>query len=302
MNKIETFIETLRSHKKCFTYEFSSPASFSLEALFETIKKENLPAKIDAFVCTDSPLAKLKHNAILASLKLQNTFEIPSITTMSMRDRNTLALQSELIGMNSLDLRLILALTGDPIRHGNQPQAKGIFEGNSNVLLKTICQLNTAKDINNNPIQGDFKPFYPFSVLNSYSNKKQNLYKKMQEKIQNGALAIFTQPIYDLEIAEELLQWSNQINQECNTHCVLIFGFFPITSYKTALFLHNKLPGVFVPQGYLESMEKASQKGMEFEIGLQKSQELFNHLCKIHNKIHLMSANKADIIGKILNG
>ena len=82
----------------------------------------------------------------------------------------------------------------------------------------------------------------------------------------------------------------------------LIFGFFPITSYKTALFLHNKLPGVFIPQSWLETMEKASHNNTELEIGLEKSQRLFENLCKIQAKIHLMSSNKVDIIGKILNG
>ena len=124
----------------------------------------------------------------------------------------------------------------------------------------------------------------------------------MQEKIQNGASAIITQPIYDLDIAQELLQWCDKINQESSTNCTLIFGFFPITSYKTALFLHNKLPGVFIPQSWLETMEKASHNNTELEIGLEKSQRLFENLCKIQAKIHLMSSNKVDIIGKILNG
>ena len=301
MNKIENFIQILKSNEKCFTYEFSAPPSFSLDTFFDALQQENLVSKIHAFICTDSHLAKLKHNAILASLKLQNAFNLPSITTISMRDRNTLAIQSELIGMNSLDLRLILALTGDPIRHGNQPQAKGVFEGNSLLLLKIIQQLNQAKDINNHPIQGDFKPFYAFSVLNSYSNKKENLYKKMQEKIQNGASAIITQPIYDVDIAQELLQWCDKINQESSTNCTLIFGFFPITSYKTALFLHNKLPGVFIPQSWLETMEKASHNNTELEIGLEKSQRLFENLCNNQAKIHLMSSNKVDIIVNILN-
>ena len=136
----------------------------------------------------------------------------------------------------------------------------------------------------------------------TYLNKKENLYKKMQEKIQNGASAIITQRIYDLDIAQELLQWCDKINQESSTNCTLIFGFFPITSYKTALFLHNKLPGVFIPQSWLETMEKASHNNTELEIGLEKSQRLFENLCKIQAKIHLMSSNKVDIIGKILNG
>lgn len=297
---IESFIHKLIHQKKCFTYEFSAPASFDLNPLFNQLQNKNFTNNLDAFVCTDSPLGRLKHSAILASLKLQNTFKIPSITTISMRDKNTLALQSDLLGMNSLDLRLVLALTGDPLRLGNQPQAKGVFEGNSLLLLKIINALNCQKDINGENLDGDSKPIYPFCVLNSYAVKKENLYRKMQEKIQNGAQAIFTQPIYDLNIAQELLQWCEYINTQYQTKCVLVLGFFPIFSYKTALFLHHKLPGVFIPQDWLLEMQQASLKGVEFQVGLEKNKTLFTELYKLHQKFHFMSANKPDLIEKII--
>ncbi len=298
--QIESFINKLTTENQCFTYEFSAPNSFDLEPFFDKLQRGHLLDKLDAFVCTDSPLGKLKHSATLASLKLQNTFGIPSITTISMRDKNTLALQSELLGMNSLDLRLILALTGDPLRLGNQPQAKGVFEGNSLLLLTIIYALKQQKDINGEILKGNSKPIYPFCVLNSYANKKENLYNKMQEKIQNGAQALFTQPIYDLKIAQELLEWCEQINAQCQTKCVLIFGFFPIFSYKTALFLHHKLPGVFVPENWLETMKQASEKGTEMQVGLEKNQILFSTLYQLHKKFHLMSANKPDLIEQII--
>ncbi|TLD85020.1 methylenetetrahydrofolate reductase [Helicobacter sp. MIT 11-5569] len=297
---IESFMQKLQNGAKCYTYEFSAPASFNLDVLFETLKQQKFLQNIDAFVCTDSPLGKLKHSAVLASLKLQNAFKIPSIATISMRDKNTLALQSELIGMNSLDLRLVLALTGDPLRLGNQPQAKGVFEGSSALLLKIICALNASKDINGGNLQGESKSIYPFCVLNSYAKNKENLYRKMCEKIQNGALAIFTQPIYDINIAEELLEWCAKINAQYNKKCVLMFGFFPITSYKTAFFLHHKLPGVFVPKDWLIALENASKEGNEEQIGLQKSQALFKDLSALQQRFHFMSANKPDVIKKIL--
>ena len=297
---IENFINILKSTDKCFTYEFSTPCSFSLESYFSLFTPELLK-HLDAFVCTDSPLAKLKHNASLASLKLQNTFNIPSITTMSMRDKNTLALQSEIIGMNSLDLRLILSLTGDSPKLGNQPQCKGVFEGNSTLLLKLIASLNRKQDINSQNIHGEHKTIYGFSVLNSYSNKKESLYKKMKQKIMHGAQAIFTQPVYDLQIAKELVAWNEEINKTYNTNAILMLGFFPITSYKTALFLHNKLPGVHVPTYWLESLKKAQDDNNEEIVGLQKSKNLFESIKAFHPKIHLMSANKPQLIQSILN-
>lgn len=299
-NKIESFIDKLQNGEKCYTYEFSAPASFHLEKFFDILKQQKFLQSIDAFVCTDSPLGKLKHSAVLGSLKLQNTFKIPSITTMSMRDKNTLALQGELIGMNHLDLRLILALTGDPLRLGNQPQAKGVFEGNSGLLLKIITALNANKDINGLHLQDSCKAIYPFCVLNSYAKKKESLYRKMREKIRNGALAIFTQPIYDVSIAEELLEWCAAINLEYATKCALVFGFFPIVSFKTASFLHHKLPGVFVPEDWLIALETASKEDREAQIGLQKSRELWKGLSVLQQKFHFMSVNQPEVIESIL--
>ena len=120
----------------------------------------------------------------------------------------------------------------------------------------------------------------------------------MKEKIQNGAEAIFTQPIYDLQIAKELISWNKEINQECKTQSVLVLGFFPITSYKTALFLHNKLPGVYVPQDWLDALEKAHNN--EAAIGLAKSKNFFEKLRCFYQKIHFMSANKPKLIENIL--
>ena len=297
---IENFIKKLQSSDKCYTYEFSSPLSFTFDTIFKDLENKEFLKKIDAFVCTDSPLAKLKHSSILASLKLQNHFKIPSVTTISMRDKNSLALQSSLIGMNSLDLRLVLALTGDPLRHGNQLQAKGVFEGNSLVLLKIINQLNAKKDINDNLIKGEGKEIYGFCVMNSYANNIESLYKKMKTKIQAGAKALFTQPIYDIKIAKILVKYLEKINTELQTNCVLVFGFFPITSYKTALFLHNKLPGVFIPDTILEIFKKAQHQSDEEKIGLEFSTQLFENLNSVHNKIHIMSANKSEIIENIL--
>ena len=120
----------------------------------------------------------------------------------------------------------------------------------------------------------------------------------MSFKIQNGAEAIFTQPIYDLQIAKELISWNKEINQECKTQSVLVLGFFPITSYKTALFLHNKLPGVYVPQDWLDALEKAHNN--EAAIGLAKSKNFFEKLRCFYQKIHFMSANKPKLIENIL--
>ena len=105
------------------------------------IKASNLADKVSGFSCTDNPLAKLKMSGVLAAIKLQQTFGKPVIATMSMRDKNKLSLQSEILGANDFNLRCILALTGDPAKLSDQPDVKGVVERDSTLLLSIIYHL-----------------------------------------------------------------------------------------------------------------------------------------------------------------
>ena len=133
----ETLIQKLQEDKY-ITLETTPQHEPSMHNIIEKIKKFKLQDKVDGFSCTDNPLAKLKYNALFAALKLQMEFKKPVIATMTMRDRNKIALQSDLMGANDFDVRAILALTGDPAKMSDQPHAKGVFEANSLMLLKII--------------------------------------------------------------------------------------------------------------------------------------------------------------------
>ena len=108
----ETLIQKLQEDR-FLTLETTPQHEPSMHNIIERIKKFKLQDRVDGFSCTDNPLAKLKYNALFASLKLQMEFKKPVIATMSMRDRNKIALQSDLMGANDFDVRAILALTGD---------------------------------------------------------------------------------------------------------------------------------------------------------------------------------------------
>ncbi|RDU64060.1 5,10-methylenetetrahydrofolate reductase [Helicobacter didelphidarum] len=305
---VEDFITKIYS-KKCITYELCPEKSGSVVKLVEKVQKVKLHDmqsphnSIDGFVCTDSPLAILKQNSGLASIKLQQKLHKPLICTISMRDRNSLALSAEIMGLNDFDIRIFLALSGDPIKLGDQPQAKAIFEGNSLRILEILSCLNQAKDLNENPIKEPLKKLYGFSVINSYAKKYEILKNKMESKIKAGALALFTQPIYDVNVTNMLLEWLEEFNERHNSRCILMQGFFPVVRYKSAVFLHDKLPGVFIPTKWIEVLEKAQTKGVEYERqkGMEMSIELFNILYKNYPKIHFMNNNNTIHAKKILD-
>lgn len=293
--KNDTYItlETTPEHSAAFT-----PTIDKIEAL-------GLAELVDGFSTTDNPLAKLKYNALFAAKLLQDRFNKPVIATMSMRDRNKIALQSDLLGANEFDVRTVLALTGDPATISDQPNTKGVFEGDSSLLLDIIAALNAGMDYAAKPLSVAPKHIHPFAVVNSYAKNPKTLQKKMQKKIKHGAIGIITQPVYDLENAKQLLELRDQANQECcreNKNAELILGVFPITKLRTAQFLSSHVPGINVPPCWIDKLRQAHQNGLEeeYKVGFELSKKLFEELKQLHPKIHLMTANQFQIAKDIL--
>ncbi len=273
--------------------------------IVDKIAELGLDKHVDAFTTTDNPLAKLKYNSLFAAKMLQDRFSKPVIATMAMRDRNKIALQSDLLGANEVDIRAILALTGDPATISDQPHAKGVFEADSSLLLDIISAFNSGMDYAGKPLSVKPKQLYPFAVVNSYAKNPKTLQKKMQKKIKHGAVGIITQPVYDIDNAKQLLELCDFANKECcgeNKEAELILGIFPITKLRTAQFLSAHVPGINVPDSWLEALRVANEKGVdeEYKVGFELSKKLFDDLKEIHPKIHLMTANQFQIAKDIL--
>ncbi|MCG3655565.1 methylenetetrahydrofolate reductase [Aliarcobacter butzleri] len=301
----KTLIQKLQEDKY-LTLETTPQHEPSMHNIIEKIKKFNLQDKIDGFSCTDNPLAKLRYNSLFAALKLQQEFEKPVIATMTMRDRNKIALQSDLLGANDFDVRAILALTGDPAKMSDQPNSKGVFEANSLMLLKMIKSFNYGMDFAGHPFKIEPKQIFPFAVVNSYAKNFSSLEKKMHLKIQNGAIGIITQPIFDIENAQKLLESFDIAKENVEgdkRKSQLIFGIFPVTKLRTALFLSAQVPGIHVPQFWIDGLEKAHSIGEEeeYKVGMELSSNLFKELNKLHPKIHLMTANRFDVANEIIS-
>jgi 5,10-methylenetetrahydrofolate reductase len=288
------------------TLETTPSHDSNLNTIINKIRKYDLNSKVSGFSTTDNPLAKLKYNSLFAAVKLQEEFLKPVIATMSMRDRNKLALQSDLLGANDFNVRVILALTGDPASMSDQPRVKGVFEANSSMLLEIIYSFNHGIDYSGRAFNTAPKEIYPFSVINSYSKSFKSLEKKMYKKIQYNTKGIITQPIYDIQNAKILLKHFNNAKEnfkDDRKNSQLIIGIFPIISFKTAQFLSAHVPGIHVPSSWVESLSIASKisKEEEQKIGMKLSLNLFKEVKKLHPKIHIMTANKFNIADELLS-
>jgi len=300
----DTLIHKLKNDRY-ITLETTPGHSATFTPTIDKIETLGLADLVDGFSTTDNPLAKLKYNALFAAKLLQERFKKPVIATMSMRDRNKIALQSDLLGANEFDIRAILALTGDPATISDQPNTKGVFEGDSSLLLDIIAALNSGMDYAAKPFNVAPKHIHPFAVVNSFAKNPKTLQKKMQKKIKHGAVGIITQPVYDVENAKQLLELKEKANKECcreNKNAELILGVFPITKLRTAQFLSSHVPGINVPPCWIDKLREANTKGAEeeYKVGFELSKKLFEELKQLHPKIHLMTANQFQIAKDIL--
>ena len=301
----ETLIKTLEEDKY-LTLETTPPHEPTMDNIMDKIEEYSLDKKVAGFSTTDNPLAKLKYGAMFASVKLQQKFNKPVITTMSMRDKNKIALQSDLIGGNDFDLRAVLALTGDPANMSDQPRAKGVFESNSSMLLEIINSFNNGMDYAGKPFKVKPKPIYPFSVMNSHAKNLKSLEKKMFKKVSLKTRGIITQPVYDLDNAKQLITYMENVQnefQDDRKKAQLIIGIFPITRLRTAQFLSSHVPGIYVPQDWIDKLASASKIGIEeeYKVGMELSSNVLESIQKIHPKIHLMTANKFDVANELIN-
>lgn len=302
----EKFCDVLCLEKEFITVEVNPPHGASLDTLITNIKKYNLHEKVTGFSCTDNPLAKLKMSGMLSAIKLQQEFGKPVIATMSMRDKNKLSLQSTLLGANDFDVRCILALTGDPAKFSDQPEVKGVVERDSTLLLSIIYHLNRGVAYSNKVLVPAPKPIYPFAVSNSYARDMSKLQKRMVKKLDYGARAIITQPIYDLENAKELLEIFEAAKKlsirDTAKEAHLVLGQFPIVSARTANFINDKVPGIKVPKSIIDTMNLASMDGeeKEKEVGFNLSKKIFDAIMEEHGKVHLMTHNRFDLCADLI--
>jgi len=302
----QAFCKKLQSKEPFITIEITPPHGASISGIIETIENLGLHEKVAGFSVTDNPLAKLKMDATLSAIKLQERFKKPVLATISMRDKNKLSLQSTLLGANDFNIRTILALTGDPAKLSDQPEVKGVLERDSTLLLSIIYRLNNGLDYNNRPLNPKPKPIYPFAVSNAYARNMNNIKKKMIKKLNYGARAIITQPVYDIENAKRLLEIFEESKRESirdtAKEAQLILGQFPVVRAKTANFISDSVPGITVPKNIIDEINLATMDGeeREYEVGFNISKGIFDEIMQLHPKVHLMTHNGFDLCLKIM--
>lgn len=224
----------------------ASPIKTQKEAL-------HLIGYADAVNIADCPMAKLRMSPIALSYIIQQNYNLETIFHLTCRDRNLIGLQAELLGASALGVHNILTLTGDPPSIGDHKDAKPVYETDSTGLIRIAKTLNDGYDMAGNPL-GQPTQFYIGTTGNPGADDLDAEFKRLEAKKEAGAEFVQTQPTYDTKRVEEYLKGAKEIGLP------ILFGVIPLKSYKMACYLHEKVPGISVPERIRNIMEKGGRE------------------------------------------
>jgi 5,10-methylenetetrahydrofolate reductase len=224
---------------------------------------------IDAINIPDGPRATARMSALALAAILQRETGIETVLHFACRDRNVIGMQSDLLGGWALGLRNILAITGDPPKLGNYPDATAVFDVDAIGLTNLINRLNHGLDLAGNPI-GEPTGFSIGVGVNPGAINLDEELRRLDWKIEAGAEYMITQPVFDIRILEKFLARISHIS------IPLICGIWPLVSYRNAEFMNNEVPGATVPAEILERMRKTTTKEEGFLEGVKIARETYD--------------------------
>jgi len=240
-----------------------------------------LKGRVDATNVTDQQSSVMRLGS-LATCHLLKERGLDPVFQMTCRDRNRLALQSDLLNAWVLGIENVLAITGDLPSLGDHPQAKPVYDLDSVQLLWVINRLNEGYDMAGNELQG--KPaFFPGAVINPGANTEAAFELqliKMEKKIEAGARFFQTQAIYDVDIFAKFMKRAEGFNVP------ILAGIIPLKSAGMARFMNKNVAGVFVPDELISKMAEAEDKA---QTGIEIAANLIKELKDICHGIHIMA-------------
>ncbi|MBT6052687.1 MAG: methylenetetrahydrofolate reductase [Candidatus Scalindua sp.] len=284
----------LRKGEFVVTSELGPPRGASRKAVEE--KAALLKGYADAFNLTDCQTAMVRLSSIASGAILLNMGMEP-VVQLTCRDRNRIAMQSDILGAAALGMKNLLCLTGDHQCFGDHPEAKGVFDLDSINQLDMFRQMRDEKKFQSG---GELKTEEPKLFLgaaeNPFADPFQYRAARLAKKIKAGADFIQTQIIYNVEKFE---QWRGMV-REMGLHkkVSILAGVTPIRSLGMAKYMKKNVPGMDVPDEIIKRLEGAEKKKAE---GINICLEVIERVRKIEGVagVHIMAVEWEEIVPEI---
>jgi methylenetetrahydrofolate reductase (NADPH) len=251
-----------------------------------------LKGRVHAVNITDGSRAVLRMSPLPASvILLQHGIE--PICQMACRDRNRIGLQADLMGAYALGIRNVLALTGDPVKAGDSPDAKAVFDLEAVRLLQAIDKLNHGCDYDDKPLTDGTLDLFAGAAVDPQCPSWSGLQRRFERKVQAGARFFQSQLITDFDLLDKFM---DQIAAGCDRP--ILAGIFLLKSAKNARFINRVVPGVNIPDHIIVRLEKAKDP---LEEGMKIASEQVKSARDICQGVHMMAVKREDLIAPILD-
>ncbi|MBI4950127.1 MAG: methylenetetrahydrofolate reductase [Deltaproteobacteria bacterium] len=281
------FKEDLRSGKFVITAEICPPRGTEAASFIE--KARLLKGRISAANVTDNQRAVMRLSSLACSILLMKEGLEP-VFQMTCRDRNRLAMQSDLLGAWVLGVRNILALTGDHVSAGDHREAKAVFDLDSVQLVSMISTLNTGKNMNGVELRGG-TGFFIGAVVAPEASPWEPEEIKFEKKVEAGARFFQTQAIFDMD------KFKRFFDGAAKTEASVLGGILLLKSAKMANYLNANVPGVHVPQNLIDELEGASD---QLEKGIEIASRQVRELKKFCHGAHIMAIGQEESVVRII--
>ena len=286
--------KVLESGKFAVTAEVGPPKGSSPAVIRR--RGELVRNSVDAVNVTDNQTAVVRMSSV-AGCAILKTLGVDPVMQIVCRDRNRIAIQSDVLGAIALGIGNILCLSGDHQRFGNHPTAKGVFDIDSIQLIQTLKSMRDEKQfISGDDVSGEV-PIYIGAAANPFADPFEFRVTRLAKKVKAGADFIQTQAVYDVDRFRRWMEAVCERGLDEEVH--ILAGVIPIRSVGMARYMRDYVAGVTVPDeiiARLEQAEKAREEGVRIPLEII---EQLKEIPGIHG-IHIMAVGWEDIVPEIV--
>ncbi|MBE3589087.1 MAG: methylenetetrahydrofolate reductase [Thermoanaerobacteraceae bacterium] len=252
---------------------------------------------VDATNITDCQTAVVRLSSIASAVHILDC-GIEPIVQMTCRDRNRIAIQSDLLGAYSLGMRNLLCLSGDHQKFGSEPTAKNVYDIDSIHLIYLMRRMRDEKlFFSGEPIKDHEPRFFIGAVANPFADPFEFRVDRLEKKVEAGAEFIQTQCIYDMERFERFMEMVRERGIHERVH--ILAGVTPLKSWRAAKYLQTSVSGMIVPDEIVERLKKAEDPKKEgVEICIEQIKHIRN-IPGIHG-VHIMAIAWEEVVPEIV--
>ncbi|MEH7632923.1 bifunctional homocysteine S-methyltransferase/methylenetetrahydrofolate reductase [Bacillus pumilus] len=280
--RTEPGLDEFATTKRTIIVELDPPKKLNFEK-FLVAAKELKNAGIDALTLADNSLATPRISNVACGALLKQQLDMRSLVHITCRDRNLIGLQSHLMGLDTLGLTDILAITGDPSKIGDFPGATSVYDLTSFDLIRLIKQFNEGLSFSGKPL-GKKTNFSVAGAFNPNVRHIDKAVKRLEKKIEYGADYFISQPVYSEEQLVKIHEESRHLDKP------IYIGIMPLTSSRNAEFIHHEIPGIKLSDSIRDIMARAGEdKEKQRAEGLAIARSLLDTACELFNGIYLIT-------------